>query len=292
MRVTQGMMMQTLLHNIETNQARVEQLQSQITSGSRITKPSDDPIGAARALNLQESLHQSEQYVRNIDQASSWLNTTDSVLDSVTKTIHRAVELTTQAANDTMSGQDRTAILEEIRQIQQHVLNLSRSKYGASYLFSGTHSDQVGYVTANPSPGGYQGNDGEILREVAPGVSMGVNANARATFDPIFTALNNIEAGLVANDASALSGTLTNLDTALDAVNISRAALGAKTNRLDLLKERQEDIKVNLTGLLSEVKDADMAEALTNFSMAQTVYQASLKAGAQAMQQSLLDYLR
>jgi flagellar hook-associated protein 3 FlgL len=51
-------------------------------------------------------------------------------------------------------------------------------------------------------------------------------------------------------------------------------------------------VQVNLTGLLSDVKDVDMAQAITNFSMAQTTYQASLKASAQAMQPSLLDYLR
>src|SRR3954471_16875222 len=98
MRVTPGMMMNSLLHNIELNQARTEQLQNQITSGSRITKPSDDPIGAARAINLQESLSQSDQYVRNIDQATSWLNSSDSVLDAVTLALHRARELAVQAA--------------------------------------------------------------------------------------------------------------------------------------------------------------------------------------------------
>jgi flagellar hook-associated protein 3 FlgL len=170
------------------------------------------------------------------------------------------------------------------------VLNLSHSKYGASYLFAGTRSDAPGYTLATPA--GYAGNDAQILREVAPGVSLAVNADARATFDPVFTALSNIEAGLVASDASALSATLDDLDDALDAINISRAAIGAKANRLELLRERQEDVKVNLTTLLSEVKDVDMAEALMNFSMAQNVLQASLKAGAQALQPSLLDYLR
>jgi flagellar hook-associated protein 3 FlgL len=63
-------------------------------------------------------------------------------------------------------------------------------------------------------------------------------------------------------------------------------------NRLEFLQERQSSIEVNLTGLLSETKDTDMAQALTSFSMAQNVYQASLKAGAQALQPSLLDYLR
>ena len=104
MRVTPGMMMSSMLHNIQLNQARTEKLQNQITSGSQITKPSDDPIGAARALNLQESLDHSEQYVRNIDQATSWLNTADSALDAVTQALQRGARLAVQGASDTLSG--------------------------------------------------------------------------------------------------------------------------------------------------------------------------------------------
>src|SRR5919197_1511386 len=121
------MMMNSTLHNLEANQARTEQLQNQITSGSRITQPSDDPIGAARAINLQESLDISQQYIRNIDQASSWLNTTDSVLDAVTQAIHRSRELAMAAANDTLSGSDRSAIDAEAAALQQHFLDLAGS---------------------------------------------------------------------------------------------------------------------------------------------------------------------
>jgi flagellar hook-associated protein 3 FlgL len=292
MRVTPQMMMSSTLYNIEANQARTETLQNQITSGSRISKPSDDPIGAARAINLQEGLDVSEQYIRNIDQANSWLNTTDSVLDAVTQAIHRSRELAVQASNDTMSSSDRAAVDAELAQLQQHVLDLSASKYGPYYLFAGTRSDTTGFTLPTPSSGGsYQGNDAQILREVAPGTSISVNADARATFDPVFTALEAVRAGLAANNAGSIAGSIGQFDAALDAVNMSRAQIGAKTNRLDFLKSRQEDITVNLTGLLSEVKDVDMAEALVNFSMAQNVYTASLKAGAQAMQPSLLDYL-
>ena len=84
MRITRGMMIDTTLANIQRNQERTSLLQSQLTSGSRITKPSDDPTGAAHALSFQEGLDTTEQYLTNIDQAKSWLNTTDSALDAVT----------------------------------------------------------------------------------------------------------------------------------------------------------------------------------------------------------------
>lgn len=294
MRITQGMIADTMLFNVENNQTRIEQLQSQLTSGSRITKPSDDPIGAARALTFQEGIDQTTQYLTNIDQATGWLNTTDSTLNSVSALVQRARELAIQAASDTTSGQDRSAIAAEVQQLQQHALNLAQAKYGASFLFSGNASDQPGYLQANPSSvvGAWQGNDNQVMREISPGVTMGVNADARATFDPIFTALNLLQTGAATNTTATIQSSIASLDTALNSVINTRAQLGAKVNRLDFLSQRLNDVKVNTTGLLSQVKDVDMAQAITNFSMAQTVYQASLKAGAQALQPSLLDYLR
>jgi flagellar hook-associated protein 3 FlgL len=294
LRITQGMMVDQSLRNIQSNQARVAVLQNQITSGSRITKPSDDPIGAAQALSLQEGLDQNTQYGKNIDQASTWLNASDLALGSVTDALHRARELAVQASNGSLSASDRTAIQAEVTQLQAHVLDMSHTKVGAEYLFSGTRSDQPGYTQAAPSgPAGvHQGNLAQVQREVSPGVTIAVNADPTTTFDPLFTALNQLQAGLTANDSSVMTASLGSFDTALNAVSTTRATLGARVNRLESLKMQQDSVSVNLTGLLSIVKDVDMASAITNFSMAQIVYQASLKASAQTMQISLLDYLK
>jgi flagellar hook-associated protein 3 FlgL len=293
MRITLGMMADQSLRNIQANQARMQTLQDQLTSGTQISKPSDDPIGAAQALSLQESLDQATQYGRNIDQGISWLNTSDSALSSVTDAIHRARELAVQAANGTLTPADRSAIQSEITQLQQHVLDLSHSKYGAYFLFSGTRTDQPGYTQYNPSTtaGSYQGNNGQVVREISTGVTTNVNVDPTSTFDPVFTAMNQLQTGLTSGSGAAVSASLASFDTALDAVNMSRGQVGARVNRLDALKQRQDGVSVNLTGLLSNVKDVDMAKAITNFSMAQNVYNASLKASAQMMQTSLLDYL-
>jgi flagellar hook-associated protein 3 FlgL len=295
MRITQSMIAETTLANIERNLDRVQDLQSQITSGSRITKPSDDPVGAARALSFQEGVTQTGQYLNNIDQATSWLHATDSTLGSVTDLLHRARELAVQAANGTLTPEDLSTLRAEVGQLQQDALDLSHAKFGAYNLFSGTRSDQPGYVQAVSSatlPAAYQGNALQVEREISPGVTMAVNADAQATFDPVFDALAQLQTGVTSGSQTALQSSLSATDTALTAVLTTRAQVGAKANRLDFLKTRLSDVQVNLTGLLSDVKDVDMAQAITNFSVAQTTYQASLKASAQAMQPSLLDYLR
>src|SRR6266571_226443 len=244
MRITMGMMAENSLRNIEANQNRVQSLQDQITSGSRISKPSDDPIGAAQALSLQESLDQSTQYGRNIDQANSWLNATDSALSSVTDSLHRARELAVQASNGTLSASDRSAVQAEITQLQQHVLDLAHSKYGSSYLFAGTRTDQPGFVQAAPSStaGAYQGNNAQVMREISPGVTIPVSIDSAATLDPLFTALDQLQTGIATSDTSTMQSSLASFDTALDAINNSRSQVGARTNRLDSLKQRQESV--------------------------------------------------
>ena len=292
MRVTQQMLVDSMLSNVESNQNRLQQLQNQITSGSQLSKPSDNPIGVARALNLQESISQSQQYQRNIDQAKSWLNTTDSALDSVTQALQRLRELAIQGANDTLGQTERTAIQSEVQQLQQHVLDLSHSKYGPYYIFAGTADSAPGYTAAAQSPAGYQGNNAPVLREVAPGTMMSVNADPTSTFDPLFKAMQTLVTGLGSGNSATVQSSIDQLDVSLDAISVSRSEVGAKVNRLEFLQTRQSSVEVNLTGLLSETKDVDMAKAITNFSMAQNVYSASLKAGAQTIQPSLLDYLR
>jgi flagellar hook-associated protein 3 FlgL len=294
MRVTQGMLSQTTLNNIEANISRLNTIEAQVTSGTRLTKPSDDPIGTAQALNFQEGIDQTNQFLTNINAASSWLSTSDSALSTVDNSLQRARELAVQAANGTLTSSDRQSIQAEISQIQQSVLQSSQAKYGASYIFSGTRSDAPGYVSANPSSvaGAYQGNSAAVLRQVAPGQNIAVNTDATATFDPVFTALSNLNTALSSNNTAGVQSSITDIDTALTAVLKARSTAGALSNRMTALQNQMSAVQTNMTGLLSQVKDVDMAKAITDFQMSQNVYNASLQAGAKAMQPSLLDYLK
>jgi flagellar hook-associated protein 3 FlgL len=294
MRITSGMMMETTLRNIELNQQRTEHLQEQISSGNRISRPSDDPIGTSQAMDLQHTLDAARQYDTNMDNASSWLNTADAAFNGVTQALSRANELAVQAANGTLGPADLQSINAEVVQLQSHVLDISHTQYGNEYIFAGTNTNKPGYAQPADSstlPGAYQGNTQPIMREIGPGVSMSVNANAQATFDPVFKALATLQTGLANNDTTAIQSSVAQLGQALDAVNLSRAEVGAKVNRIQLLQQQAQTNELGLTSRLSDVKDTDMAQAITDFSMAQATYQASLKAAAQAIQPSLLDYV-
>ena len=291
MRVTGQMIAQTALRNINANINRLEKLQDQITSGRRINRASDDPVAVSQALVYKTSLAETTQYRANIDEAIGWLNATDTALGSATSLLSRARELAVQGANDTLAAQQREAIANEVDQLLQQAVQVGNSAFGSRYIFAGTKTTAPPFADA---PGGpvYNGDGGGISRQIGASAFATINAPGDTVFNGSFAALRDLSAALRANDGQAVAATLTSLDAATDIVLGARSTTGAKVNALEAAATRASDLEVNQTGLLSKTEDLDIAEAITNFSTAETVYKASLQAGARALQPSLLDYLR
>ena len=109
MRVTQSMLKDTMLRGVTRNMLRLEALEEQITTGQRINRPSDDPVTAAAILRLDSSKAETDQHIKNIDDARSWLDLADQSLDSIGQQIQRAREISLAALNGTASAQVATA---------------------------------------------------------------------------------------------------------------------------------------------------------------------------------------
>jgi flagellar hook-associated protein 3 FlgL len=290
MRITHSMIAATNLRNLATNQARLEQYSNQLTSGRRLTKPSDDPVAAASALGYRTRLDELAQHLKNIDEAAAWLSTTDTALDSVGETLHRAIELATAGATDSLSADDRLAIKQEIDALVQHTLHLANTTYAGRSVFAGTRTTTPAYTTGTPPT--FAGDTSQIQREIGPGATIVINVVGQATFDAVFTAMNNLSNALGANDAVATGATITALQQAETQLLSDRAQTGARTNRLDAQRARLLDLQVGLSDLRSKAEDTDYTQTLSNFATAETVYKAALQASARSLQPSLLDYLR
>ena len=104
--------------------------------------------------------------------------------------------------------------------------------------------------------------------------------------------LDNFINALKNNDREDIQGFITSVDKHLENVNASRSEIGAKTNRLEMILRRIGDDSINVTQLLSNSQDVDMAETIMLLKNAENVYKASLSAGARVIQPSLLDFLR
>ena len=142
MRVTNGMMVNNLMRNLNKNLNRMEKTQQQLSSGKKFINPSDDPIGVSRSLRLNTEVATMDQYKRNADDVKSWLSTTEMAASNIGDILKRAKELTVQAVNETNSINERTAIKEEIQELKNQLVQIGNTTYAGSYLFSGFKTDK------------------------------------------------------------------------------------------------------------------------------------------------------
>lgn len=293
MRVTNMMMMTKFMRNLSNNELRLNGYQDQLSTGHRINKPSDDPVGVIAAMRYKSYIKEAEVYTDNINKARDYLNATDTALGNVSDIIQRASELTIQGLNGTNSDASRASIAAEIRQLAEQVGVVANTTHGSKYIFAGTN------VTEQPfDPGGWKGNDQPLNLEIGVGVTMTVNSRMGDFFyntDPanpgLYQLLNDIAVDLENNDTSGLNSSLGLLQASLDRLNNERAAIGARVNRLDLQEKRLEESSGNYTELLSKTQDVDMAEVIMNLKMQESVYRASLEAGARILLPTLADFL-
>ena len=142
MRTTNNMLISNMIGYISNNQSRMERYQYQMATGKKIKVPSDDPVVAARALKLRTDVSEIAQYKKNVGDAQSWMEITETALSSIGDILHRAGELAVQAANETNSLEETQKIRSEISQLKEQVVDLANTSYNGRYIFSGFKTDQ------------------------------------------------------------------------------------------------------------------------------------------------------
>jgi len=141
MRVTNKLMADTVTGNLFKNIDQFLKTQNILSSGKRINKPSDDPIGMSKVLDYRKTLFAIDQYNRNIAHGESWLSITDSTLDSVGDSLIRAKELALSQANATANADTMKAVAGEVKSLYNYILQLANTKLGNSYIFAGHKTD-------------------------------------------------------------------------------------------------------------------------------------------------------
>lgn len=295
-RVTQGMLNMQLMRNLNSNMRQMDNLQNQLASGRRINKPSDDPVGISFAMRYRSELSANDQYIKNVDQAISWLDYSDSMLDQATNVLQRVRELAVKGANGTNPDEAMDSINSEMKQLREQLVTIGNSQFNGKYVFNGEMTDVAPYT--NDGATTETTDHGQIQFEIGLGVKLAVNITGNQVFgidtdsDNIFRVMDEIITALESNEYEEVGNKLEVLDSRIDTILAIRSDLGAKTNRVELAQDRLKDIDINVQTLRSKVEDADVAALITNLKTMENVYQASLSVGARLIRPSLVDFLR
>jgi len=293
-RVTQNMLNSNMLRNLHNSMRNLDKLQEQQATGKKINRPTDDPVGASRGMFYRSSLIENEQYKNNADEAATWMDMTDEVMDQIGSIMKRVSELLVSSGNDTASAVDRQAMGAEIKELKNQIGNLANQTVNGRYIFGGTDTTTPPY---NETTGDFTStNSSQIQVEISEKVFIAKNINAQPIFNypdnanNMFKVLDNIVNTLQAGNPAA------SFDAAISAqydnLLSERAALGARVNRIELVLDRLERAEVSLSDQQSKIEDADMAEVATELSAEESVYKAALSVGAKVIQPTLLDFLR
>ena len=138
MRITNNMIMKNTKVNINSNKVGVDTLNTQMTTQKKIDRPSDDPVIAIRALRLRSSLSQINQYYeRNIPDAESWLEVTETALTNMRKVLTDIHTQCVNGANDTLTAEDRNIILNQLQSLAEQVYSEGNADYAGRTVFTG-----------------------------------------------------------------------------------------------------------------------------------------------------------
>lgn len=327
MRITNKMLSNNFLRDMNVNLRNLSKLQEQRTSGKEFRRPSDDPFRVARSMQLHTEQAINEQYKKNITDTINWLDVTDTSLKQASGVLDRIHQLVISAGNAAYGETERGAVKDEINQKVSELSQILNANFDGKYVFGGTRvtskpletTEVDGNKVLNYSKRGGGTLDptadkeeyamiGEKLKtEISQGVILDYNVTATeimkfkkkdGTDGDLMVVLKNITDHLDSKPdektaKEALLGTdLQDIKDAMENILKIRSEVGAKQNRMDSAKEKNTDQTLNLKEILSETEDIDITEKTMEFAIAQTVYVASLQTSAKVLQPSLMDYLR
>jgi flagellar hook-associated protein 3 FlgL len=300
-RITTQMTTASVLSSINNVQDQLANTQQELSTGLSINQPSDNPYGASLAVQLKNGLAGLSNYNSSITDGTAWTSAADTSLQNVTSMLQRAQELTVQASNGTESATDLSATADEIDQLSDAIKQEANTQYNGQYIFSGTATGTQPYTTATGDV--YQGNTAAVTRQIGPGSSLQVNfdissvlgSGSSANDGKLLNTLSSISADLRSGNAAGIqdlaTNQLTNLQASLSSLTQLQANVGATENRLTLAGDRITGLQNTDTAALSNDQDVNMAQAMTTFSNQQAAFTAALKAGANIVQSSLMDFL-
>ena len=297
-RITTQMTASMTLNDLQQSLNRLDTTQQQLSSGKKINQPSDDPYGTSQAMSLNGQLSSLNDYTNNITDGTAWTQQATTSLGDIDSMVQRVRELVVQASNGTYTQSDLNASASEVNQLIDAIKQEANASYNGQYIFSGTSTGTAPYQTGSTDT--YQGGTGSVNRLIGPNTTLSVSTNissllgnGQASGDGgLLDTLRTIASDMQSGNTGAIGGAdLKNLDSNFGTLTQMEANVGAITNRLTLASTRIQQLQNSDTAALSNVQDADMATVAINFSTEQAAYSAALKAGANIVQSSLLDFL-
>lgn len=293
MRVTtRGMQLRSFSH-VQRARSRQDSALVQLSSGLKISRVSDDPVAANLIARSASTLARIESRVGRTNEIDSQLAHYDTTLGNATDIMRRLHELAVQMGNDTYIDDNRRSAAEEFQTLRDALLSVANAEMDGRSVFAGNATGAPAFDAA----GVYQGDTAQREAEVGPGERIVVNVTGDEAFVGtgggvnVFEMIDRTITALQANDAAAVRGEIGNYVDSIDQLSDIRSRIGGRLASVSQLRETNLDERVRESEVLAGFRDADLAQAATELTAAETGVQAALAVAGRIGQLSLLDLL-
>lgn len=205
MRISTNMIFDQGLRSMSQNTSDLLNTQAQLSSGQRVTTPSDDPIASAQAVAVSQAKDMNTQYSANRASATTQLQLEDSTFGSIVNSLQHVMSQIVSAGNSSLNNNDRATIATDLQSSFQQLLSLANTTdANGQYLFSGYMGNSAAYV-ASSTGASYAGDSGVRYVQVGPNRQIAINDIGSNIFEGIQVGT----AGTTINGNSANQGTAT-----------------------------------------------------------------------------------
>jgi flagellar hook-associated protein 3 FlgL len=302
---------QIFLANVDQIQQNLAEANQQVSSGLKISVPSDDPDQIAPLLQLRADLARNTQIQSNLVLADTDATSADNALSSAIQLMNQAETLGTQAMDTDLDASDRASIGSQIQSIQQQMVAISNTQVQGRYIFSGDQDQTPAYqINTGEDPignGVTQISYSTSTRQVqdSSGGSFAVSETAQDIFDArnddntcasdnVFASLNALQlacSSTSGTDTSGIQATISNLQAASAQLNSAQGFYGNVEDRIQAAQTSASSQNTQLQTQVGSMQDADVASEALQLSQDNTQLSAAFQAQAQMPTKTLFDYM-
>ncbi len=282
---------------IQQSEQSLQSAMSQLSSGKRVTLPSDDPLAFAQNLQSLAASANVDRYTTSADTVLSQAQMADSALSSVTTSLTQAISLGTEGGDSSVTSAQREALAQQVQGLLANVVSQANTTANGMAVFAGTGSTTTPFVADPATANSYsytgssdtnQAQVGDNLQVTTglPGSSIFMNSNGDVlgSLQQMVTALQSGSVNGIANANAAITA-------AIAQVSQARAVYGGTVNQINQQTSFLSQEKITLSSQQTSLVDVDTATAATNLTQAQTANSAVLAVAAKVLPESLLNYL-
>ncbi len=328
--ITNSMIYNNINNELSNESTNVYNLQDEISSGLQIMSPQDNPGGMVNVLSYNNSTALVTQYNSNVSIAGNIGSLASSTITNAMNVVNQANSLAVEMANGSNTPANNQAAAQQVGQMINELTQYADTSYNGQNLFTGTnlnlssaYSSSTSYYSAATVSGTntpvkfsvytYQGTDTSQNYQITQNETVTPTLTADAIFgnDPKSTSTsakptNAVPSGLISvlslfqselqnnvyqqNSSSIIQG----IQNGLSTMTAAQATIGTVTERLNEQQTSYQTVLTNISQLLSQTQDVNVAQAMTNLTQAQNSYQATLEASSDitSLTPMLLQYLK